>query len=218
MIRAVLRPLPPLLGALLAVALVVLYLDHGWWTPALVVIGLVAATGLLYGLGRLLLTRRPYYAGFLMEAGLGLLTIAAGVAGAVLLWLAIEKAPGDDASVREKQVWAALSTAFTAYLGSLIIKPEGDVWNPVKSAITSVFAGRFTERRTELERDARDAVQEDEYGAQAVEHAGQQVSGWGWDARRLRTRHIQDQLDHAGPGSPPSPAAATKAATPGPGT
>jgi hypothetical protein len=128
-----------------------------------------------------------------METGLGFLTLGAAIAGAFLLWLAIEKAPSEAASTLNKQVWAALTAAVSAYLGSIIIKPEGEIWNPVKRAVARVFANDFKDRSTDLEKDARDAVQREAYGAIAPIHSGEVVNGWGWDARRLRT-HIQDEL------------------------
>lgn len=195
MIRLFLKPLPALVAALLAILLAVLYLDHGWRWPVFSALAAVALIFGLFGSGRWAFTRRPYHAGFVMEAGLGLLTLGAGIAGAVLLWLAIQKAPGEHASTRQKEVWAALSVAITTYLGSIIIKPEGEIWNPVKTAIKKKFADQFTARQTLLEKDARNAVQTESYGAEAPSHAGQVVEGWGWDARRLRTRHIQDQLN-----------------------
>jgi hypothetical protein len=78
----------------------------------------------------------------------------------------------------------------------VIIKPENPLWNPVRGAIASVFGQSFKNRADPLERDARDAVQSERYSAQAVPpHGDDIVIGWGWDARRLRTRHIQDELD-----------------------
>jgi hypothetical protein len=202
MIRRLLQPAPALVGALLAVYLSVTYLDHGWLRPVIAVVGLVTVVGLLFLVGRILFSHRPYYGGALMESGLALQILAAGVAGAFLIWFLIEKAPRSATpTTREKEVWAAVSGAITAYLGSLVIKPEADLGNPVKSAIRSVFGERFKhpgngsqDRRTTLERDARSAVQEERYGAEDPKHANQVVAGWGWDARRLRTRHIQDYL------------------------
>ena len=90
-------------------------------------------------------------------------------------------------------MWAALSAAITVYLASIVIKPEGKRWNPVGDAVRKVYGGKFQDE-TPLAKDARDAVLKDSYGAQAPAHKGNRVEGWGWDARRLRTRHIQDRL------------------------
>jgi hypothetical protein len=202
MIRRLLQPVPALAAALLAVYLAVTYLDHGWRRPVAIVLVPTLVVALVFVAGRILFKYRPYYGGFLIEFGLAVQFLAAGVAGALLIWLLIEKAPKSATpTTREKEVWAAVSGAITAYLGSIIIKPEGELGNPVKSAIRSVFGERFkgptdgsSDRRTLLERDARSAVQENEYPGSASTHVDHVVKGWGWDARRLRTRHIQDQL------------------------
>jgi hypothetical protein len=194
MIRTFVKPLPALVAVLLAILLAVKFLDRGWLWPVVFLAIVGAGVLVLYVGGRLAFGRWPYAAGFAMETGAGLLILGAGVAGAVLLWLAIKKAPGEHASTREKEVWTALSAALTAYLGSVIIKPEGELWNPVKNAIKAVFGQRFLNPTTTLQKDARDAIQSDNYGAQHASHAGETVDGWGWDARRTRTRHIQDAL------------------------
>lgn len=84
-----------------------------------------------------------------------------------MVWLAIKHTPATNATQRDKQVFTGLSAALTAYLGSVIIKPEGEAWNAVRSSVKGVFAKSFTQRRTPIEKDARDAVQLDGYGAQA---------------------------------------------------
>ena len=109
------------------------------------------------------------------------------------MWLAITKAPGETASPREKEVWAALSGAILAYLNSVIIKPDAPLWNPVKGAITSVFKGDFGARRDNIEKDAREASHAESYGAMA--HPGDQIRGWDWNDRRMRNRHLQDAVN-----------------------
>lgn len=193
-LRQLLAPALPLVSTVYAIVLTVTFLDRGW--PA--TIGLVAIVGgVLLGLyvgGRLAFKKWPYRGGYLMESAFGVFALIASIAGASLLWLVIKHTPGTDATTREKEVWAALSGALTTYLGSVIIKPEGEIANPVKSAIDSKFGDSFRDPQTALEKDARSAVQREQYGAEAPQHAGHVVNGWGWAARRLRTRHIQDAL------------------------
>jgi hypothetical protein len=126
-----------------------------------------------------------------MEAGLAVELVLAGVAGAFLVWLAIDKA---SETGRDKEIWAVLSGAATAYLGSLVLKPEGDRWNPVKDRIKADFEGKFTARRNKGEMDADDAVILESFSPQEHPKHSKSVNGWGWDARRLRTRYIQDHL------------------------
>lgn len=195
MVARLLSPLPALLSAVLAVGLALVILDHGFGRAAVLVAMALVVTGGVVLLGRALLGSHPYRGALLMEASALVLVCLAALAGALLVWLAIKHTPATNATQRDKQVFTGLSAALTAYLGSVIIKPEGESWNAVRSSVKGVFAKSFTQRRTPIEKDARDAVQLDGYGAQAPEHAGQVVEGWGWGARRTRTRHIQDQLD-----------------------
>lgn len=196
-LRQLLAPALPLVSAVYAVVLAVTFLDRGWpATIALVAIAGVILLGSYVG-GRLAFKTWPYRGGYLMESAFGVFALVASIAGATLLWLAIRHAPGANASTREKEVWAALIGAFTTYLGSVIIKPDGEIANPVKGAIGSKFRESFRDPKSALEKDARSAVQRDQYGAEALKHAGQVVNGWGWAARRLRTRHIQDALRSA---------------------
>jgi hypothetical protein len=53
--------------------------------------------------------------------------------------------------------------------------------------IQKAFAGQFSGRADSDGKDASDAVELDDYGAR---HPGEQVSGWGWQARRLRAKQI----------------------------
>jgi hypothetical protein len=192
-LEQLLKPLPALVAALLAVRLALAYLDHGIGVPLALIGSLLVVTGVLFGVGRAIFGNKPYTGGLLMESGLLLIVWGAAIAGAVLVWYAIDQAPPATADAREKAVFAAVSAALAAYLGSVIIKPDGELWNPVKSAIKNVFETSFTAPATALERDARNAIQTDRYGAEA--HSDNVVSGWGWSDRRKRTHHIQDQLE-----------------------
>jgi hypothetical protein len=193
-----LAPLPALCAAASAVWLAISYIDHGWGPPV-VAVALTAAVVLgAWAIGWIGFRNRPHRSGLLLEAGLLLPAIASAIVGAVLLWLGIEKAPPKDALPRESAPYAALVAAFTAYLGAVLIKPDTPFTSPVKRAIERKFAGEFKQRRDELERDARNAVQEESYSAEAVPpHDGHLVYGWDWTSRRRRTKHIQDQLDRS---------------------
>jgi hypothetical protein len=193
LLRHLAKPLPALVAAILAVALALLYIDDGWVAPSLAAGSVLVVAGLVFLTGRLLFKRAPYFGGWLMEVWILVMTCVAAIAGAVLVWYAIEEAPGDEPTAREEEVFSAISAAMAAYLGSIIIEPEGELWNPVKSAIEKVFKSRFADGDA-LEKDARDAVIRDRYAAQADEHRDDVVDGWGWDARRVRTRHIRDHL------------------------
>jgi hypothetical protein len=194
-LQRLLTPLPTLCAAVLAVVLALLYLDHGWGLPVLVAGGLFVIIGGAFGIGRAIFGRKPYVGGLVMESSILLVTLGASIAGAFLVWLAIDQVPGDKATTREKEVFAAISAALTAYLGSVIIEPAGEFWNPVKKAIGRRFGSQFTDPQTPLAKDARSAVIRERYGAEAAEHEGEVVNGWDWAARRLRTRHIRDRLE-----------------------
>jgi membrane-bound ClpP family serine protease len=194
LLRHLAKPLPVLVAAILAIVLALLYIDHGWLVPTIVAGAVLVVAGAFLLAGRLLFVRAPYLGGWLMESWIFVATCAAAVAGAVLVWYAIEEAPGDNPTAREEEVFSAVSAALAAYLGSVIIEPEGERWNPVKTAIGKEFKSSFNAGRTDLEKDAREAVRKERYSALAAGHDGDVVDGWGWDARRVRTRHIRDQL------------------------
>ena len=194
MLRRVLTPLPALAGAVSAVALAVLYIRHGWWLP-LTVFGTVGAVLAIASVGGwLLFSRWPYLAAIALEAGPALGWLIAVAVGTALSWLLIKKAPSSNAGPETTAIYAAVSTAIAAFLASVFGNQDQPLWNPVRSQISRKFGESFKARKTDIEKDARDAVQKDNYGANAAAHAGHVVAGWGWTARRRRTRHIQDAL------------------------
>jgi hypothetical protein len=191
MLTRILEPLPVLAGALLAIPLALLYIDHGIGLPLIIVLGAAAVIFVIWGIGRRAFKKWPYAAGIVMEIGLLLPILAGAVVGSVLVWLAIDVAPPDTASDRAKAVYAAFSTALAAYFASAIMDPDEPLWNPVKSAIKSV-GDKFKARTTDTEKDADDAIKRDRFGPLA--HTGDPVDGWGWGARRKRTTFIKDAL------------------------
>jgi hypothetical protein len=190
--RRLLSPLPALAASLLAVWLVQISLDY----HVVFALGLLGATivlvGLAYTIGHSMLRDSPYAGLLLMESFQILFILLAGTAGAILLWLAITKAPPDNAGPRIKQFFAAIAASLTAYLGAIIIKPDRPA-NPIRTAIKRQFANDFQRRRDLVEKDADDAVRLDDYGGQG--QANEHVRGWDWDARRLRSRHLQRAVD-----------------------
>jgi hypothetical protein len=129
-----------------------------------------------------------------MEAGLFVGMLGAATAGAAVLWFLIEYAAEEDASARTKESLAAISGALSGFLGALIIKPEGNRWNPMRASMSSAFSGKFSHRRSDLEKDADDAVINFAYSPQAEGHRDQIVNGWDWTSRRRRARHVSDSL------------------------
>lgn len=192
-----LKPLPALAGAALAILFGWLLIEDQLAAAVAVAGSALVVVAALYFGGRRTFAARPRSAGLLMEVGLFAGILIAGIAGGVLLWLGVEKELWlkDDAGENAKALSAAAVAALTAYFGDAFITPEQGWGNPVKAAIKRDFGGSFKDRKDALEKDARRAVQEERYGAEAPEHRDHVVDGWGWDARRLRTRHIQDQLD-----------------------
>ena len=191
----------------MAVGLAVLWLDYGWTTSALAVAILGGVVLIFYVLGRISLGRWPYVASLPLESGLFLLMLGAGVAGAVLVLIAISFKPDEHSTVREKELYAAVAAAIATYLGGVIIKPEGDKWNPVKNAVKSAFKDKFRSRRDDVEKDASDAVNKD-FAYTSLAHNNEVVKGWNWADRRLRARHIQRAVDagYLNPAPPPVPA------------
>lgn len=196
MLARLLKPLPALAGAGLAIFLGWLLLEDKLAVAAAVAGSLAVAVAALYVGGRRTFSSDPVTGGLLMEVGLFAGILIAGIAGGFLIWFAVDQALGlgEKPGEQAKALSAAVVAAVTAYVGDALIKPEEGWGNPVKKAIKKEFGDSFKQRGDELEKDARSAVQEERYGAVAQEHAREVVDGWGWDARRLRTRHIRDQL------------------------
>jgi len=185
--------MPALVSSLAAIGLANLFLDRGLLWPVSAIAAAGALVGVLYSVGLAGLRRKPYLAAYLMESGLLLLTIGAGVAGALLVVFAIDNQPSPTAPVRDQELFAALFAALASYLGGLIINPKGDRWNPVKDAIKRTFGNDFTRKRDSIEEDARDAVKKDmPYGAKS---GGEKVNGWDWNDRRMRSRQLQRAVD-----------------------
>lgn len=195
-VERLLAPLPGLLGAALAIVLAWLYLEDKPGVALAVVVGCFILIAALYFGGRQTFASSPRTAGLFLEAWLFVGILIAGIAGGVLIWFGVDQALalGDKPGEQAKALSAAAAAALTAYLGDALIKPEGGWGNPVKSAISREFAKTFEGRDDALGKDARSAVEEERYGAEAEEHVGDVVDGWGWDARRTRLRHIQDGL------------------------
>ena len=121
-----------------------------------------------------------------MESGYALLLLGAACVGGLLFWLVATKTPAKKAPELTQQAFSGLVSALTVYAGAVIINLDVP-WNPVKKAIQRTFAGRFSGRADNAGKDASDAVVLDDYGAR---QPGERVSGWGWQARRLRARQI----------------------------
>ena len=189
-------PLGPLVSALAAVGLGWLFIERGWKPPALVVVAVAAALGVAFAVGRSRFPTRPWSGSILMESSYGFLLLAAAVAGALLFWLAVEKTPRKDAAGVEPsplttQTFAGAVGAVTAYLGSVAIKLESP-GNPVKKRLKAEYGGKFQARRDNIEKDAGDAVA---YGDFSPLTGGGEISGWAWDARRRRSRLVQNAVD-----------------------
>jgi len=190
---------PALFGSLLGIMITALYLDRG--VPFLLWFGLGPCLLLVltFVIGRVLLRARPRKATLLLETGQLVAVVVAAAVTATLLSFTIRNSPGDDASIREKEMFAALAAALGAY-GSFVIAQWFD-WNPVRLGIKTEFRGKFTTRRDNTEKDAHDAVVVDRgYGSLAGNGV---VRGWDWRSRRLRSRHIQLAID-SGYLEPPS--------------
>lgn len=190
--------LPALLATAAGVGLALLVLNGDAAIAGALVIVIVIALGVLYRLGRSLLSRKPRLASLAMEASIGLEFVGAATASGALVWIAIELAPESAAdatsvSARDKEIWAALSAAASTYLGTVIISPDQE-WRPFKKALVAEFGTRFRDAQTPLEKDARDAVNRDDFSPQARQHRGISVAGWGWTARRRRARFVEDAL------------------------
>lgn len=196
MFARLLKPLPAFAGAALAILLGWLYLEDRLAVAIAVVGSLAVVIAALYVGGKRTFASDPSTGGLLMEVGLFAGILIAGVAGGALIWFGVDQALGlgEKPGEQAKAISAAVVAAVTGYLGDVFIQPEEGWGNPVKAAIKREFGDRFKDRSDDLEKDARAAVQEDRYGALASQHRGHVVEGWGWDARRLRTRHIEDQI------------------------
>lgn len=197
--KRVVSALPSLVTGLLAILLGRMWIE-GQIVLFAVIIGMaLILTGLVYVVGSAVLRDYPSVGSLFMESGQGAAMLVAAIVGGGLLWLGVTYAPGSQADEKSKQTWAAIMAAVAAYLGAVVIKPELP-WNPVKSALVKQFRGAFTSRRDPIEKDAHDAWLLPTYGAQA---ASELVDGWGWDARRLRARHIQRAVNRGYLEGPP---------------
>src|SRR5262245_19530649 len=103
--KPALTELPSLASGLLAVIVVQLWLDKCGLCLFLVVGTVLIGVGLIYWVGSAALRFYPYWAGYLMESSHLGRVVLSGLAGALLLWLAITKAPADGADPRSKEMW-----------------------------------------------------------------------------------------------------------------
>ena len=206
MIRSALSATRGLLAAALSIAVALLHLDHGPGVTLIAIAAALAVVLIVYIVGNHFLRSTPKASSYLMETGLLLLLIGSVIAGAALLVIAIQYAPPKDASERTKQIFAAVSVALAGYLGTVLIDPTGNLWNPVRTGIKRTFQANFKSKRDDVENDALNAVIADN-GYGSVHAKGEVVSGWDWGSRRLRTRHIQRAVDK-GYLHPPTPSSA----------
>jgi len=188
--KQVLSPLGAFLASAGAVGIGVLLVKGRWILPLVLVAACVAVVAACFLVGKTILSTHPRGGSLLMESGYVLLLLAAACAGGLLFWLVVAKSPAKNATELSKQAFSGLVSGLTVYAGAVIIRMDVP-WNPVKKQIKKTFAGRFTSRPDNDGKDASDAVALDDYGAR---HGGEQVSGWGWQARRLRARQIARAL------------------------
>jgi hypothetical protein len=185
----IISPLRGLLASATGVGIGIL-LAKGIWLPPIIVVAVLAMLiGLLFVIGKANLAKHPEVGSLLMESGYALSLLAVAIAGGLLFWLIAVKSPGKNATALTRQAFSGLTGAFTVCLGALAI--NFNAWNPVKSAIQDKFQGRFNDRSDNDGKDAMHAVGYDNYGAL---HGGERVSGWGWQARRLRAKQIERAL------------------------
>jgi hypothetical protein len=184
--KQILSPLGALLASAAAVVIGVRLVKGRWIWPLVLVVLCAALIGALYFIGRRMLSKHPRIGSLLMESGYALLLLGAACAGGSLFWLVATKTPAKNAPELTQQAFSGLVGALTVYAGAVIINLDVP-WNPVKKAIQKTFTGRFSGRDDADGKDASDAVVSEDYGAR---HPGEQVSGWGWQARRLRAKQI----------------------------
>ncbi|MCA1601229.1 MAG: hypothetical protein LC776_06165 [Acidobacteria bacterium] len=163
---------------------------------ALVIISLAVA------LGFNLLSRHPVVGGWLLEAVTAGRWVLGSIATAVLLWLAIEVAPGDESSPQAKELWAAASAAVGALVTAWLVEPtKEEEWNLLKKATEKKFANRFEKELWDSTLDAKlNAIRGDAASAimndpPSTENAKYPIEeGWAWGIRRNRMRLIQIAL------------------------
>jgi len=188
--KQILSPLGAFVASAAAVGIGVLLVKGHWICALVLVVACAALIGTLFLIGTRMLSKHPRAGSLLMESGYTLLLLGAACAGGLLFWFVAAKSPAKNAPELTQQAFSGLVSAITVYAGAVIINLDVP-WNPVKNSIRKTFAGRFNGRGDNDGKDAFDAVVLDEYGAR---HPGEQVSGWGWQARRLRAKQIARAL------------------------
>jgi hypothetical protein len=185
----ILNPIRALLASAAGVGIGVLLAKGYRLLPLLLVGGAALLIGLCFIVGKSNLSKRPELGSLLMESGYALSLLAVAIAGGLLFWLIAAKSPAKGAAALSRQTFSSLVSALTVFAGAMSI--DLNAWNPVKHAIKTTFTGEFVGRLDPDGRDAVRAVGNEDYGAL---HPGEKVSGWGWQARRLRAKQIARAL------------------------